>query len=1164
MQFMPSNVPPLLRRVDPRFSLRTQMSLLIGAVVLTLSMFLSAVSGVVLVNQMRIDVGNYLSTMAMQLAYQLDRTMFERWREIQNIAELGPFRHPSQSAATLTSYLNVLQESYPAYSWIGWVTPQGQVVASTQGMLQGADVSSRPWFTSALEGPYVGDVHEAVLLAELLADGSGEPLRFVDVATPVYSESGELLGVLGAHMDWRWSLEITQALEAGVDPVNSNDDIEVLVADQTGQVLAGPPRFQARTMDELPRIGVYDQMNVPDYGASYDVLNWAEEGEYVTGYSRDDGYRSYPGLGWVVVVRQPTDVAFAPARELQMQILLLGLVAAAVFSGLGWWLVGRATEPLVRIAHAVRDVQGAEAELYRLQQDRRDEVGVLAQALHGMLTRLRQNARELLELNMTLEQRVTERSVAAESRARALAQEIEIRQVAQEWLRESEARFRVLAESSLEGLVVLDGSKIVDVNGAMVAMLRYTSPDQLIGKPGLELVLPEDRARVAEILRTEYSEPYETVLLRGDGTEFPVTVSGRSLMYRGQSMRVTSVRDLSQQKQAEAATRKRLDQLAALQRVDSELNAKLNLQHVLNLSLDAALRLSNANAGYIGLFEGNMLRVALVLGDKVQPVKPQLTRDDVQNLLPGMKAHCFTGENPAPRIWALLSGSVEQMMLPLQSGSEYVGLLSLETLVDSTFDEETFKFIQLVASRIGVAIENARLYETAQSQLVQVRAMSETLAYQASHDMLTGLANRTRFEYALRQALDRATFHAGIVAAAYVDLDFFKQINDRLGHAAGDELLRQFAQRLAAAVGNDGLAARVGGDEFALLLEIEDPEQASTIAEATVRAMNEPFNVLNHIVTATCSIGISLFPFHTQDVDLLMRHADYALYQSKLAGRNTYRLYVPTDADSTEGTLRSTLEKDLRSAVANNQFTLYYQPQLDLQANRITGVEALLRWFHPEFGPISPATFIPIAEETGAIIEIGDWVLREACRQCKVWHDMGYPLSVGVNVSALQLGLADFVERVVAALDESQLPAEFLELEITESQLIQDFGPKAQTLMRLRDLGTRLAIDDFGTGFSSLSYLRELPVSVLKIDRSFIADLKEADGIDDRAYAIITAIVSIAHALKMNVIAEGVEQQFQVDILRSINSDGLQGYLLSKPLEPEKIEPLLMRPVTLP
>ncbi|MCZ7572023.1 MAG: EAL domain-containing protein [Ardenticatenaceae bacterium] len=441
---------------------------------------------------------------------------------------------------------------------------------------------------------------------------------------------------------------------------------------------------------------------------------------------------------------------------------------------------------------------------------------------------------------------------------------------------------------------------------------------------------------------------------------------------------------------------------------------------------------------------------------------------------------------------------------------------------------------------------------------IEQRQLTDRLAYQAQHDSLTGLPNRVLFEDRLQQAIAQAARRAELLALLFVDLDRFKLINDTLGHAVGDSLLQQVAWRLERRVRRTDTIARMGGDEFTLVAtELKDPQGAARVAEKLLDALKTPFEVEGHELFVTGSIGISLFPDDGQDVTELLRKADSAMYRAKEQGKNEYQFYS-TEVDT--ATLeRLKLERQLYQAVERGELTLYYQPQFDLRIGQVVGLEALLRWHRLGFGMISPATFIPMAEESGLIISIGTWALREACQQSKVWQRDGHPaVKVAVNVSALQFTRPDFVEVTARALEQSGLEPHLLELELTESMLMYNTQDTALKLARLQTLGVRIAIDDFGTGYSSLAYLQHLPIDTLEIDRSFVRYIRaSAENTPDKA-VIVRAITTLAHSLQMRVVAEGVETRAQLQFLRQIGCHGVQGFLLSPALPPAEVQTLFL------
>ena len=449
-----------------------------------------------------------------------------------------------------------------------------------------------------------------------------------------------------------------------------------------------------------------------------------------------------------------------------------------------------------------------------------------------------------------------------------------------------------------------------------------------------------------------------------------------------------------------------------------------------------------------------------------------------------------------------------------------------------------------VATRIaGIAIER--------------KQAEDRIHFMANHDALTGLPNRTLLNDRLSQAILYAQRYDRWVTALFVDLDNFKFINDSLGHNAGDELLKTVARRMVSCIRATDTVVRIGGDEFVIVL-FDQPKDVDMISE-TVRkiqsAIAEPVHLDGHDLSVTSSIGIANYPNDGVDTDALLANADAALYRAKDVGRDNFQFY--TSELNAKVHEKFLLQEELRNAVARSELVLHYQPQVDLRTGRVFALEALVRWRHPKLGLVPPIKFIPMAEGSGLIVPIGNWVLREACRQNKAWQDASLaPMVVSVNVSARQFREKNLVAQVASALKDSRLEAKYLELEVTESVIMQDVDLAVATMKELQGLGVHLSIDDFGTGYSSLCALKSFPVSRLKIDKSFI------DGLlaNENDKAVADAVVSLGQKLNLRVIAEGVETEAQATFLRTINCDEMQGFLFSKPLPAAGIEDMLRAP----
>lgn len=687
-------------------------------------------------------------------------------------------------------------------------------------------------------------------------------------------------------------------------------------------------------------------------------------------------------------------------------------------------------------------------------------------------------------------------------------------------LRESEERFRLLLDSSPEAIFGVDANGICTfVNPACLRMLGYEM-DEMLGKSVHALIhhtYPDGRPYPKEHCHVRHStlqgRPTHVdseVHWRKDGSSFPVEYWSHPMYRNGELVgAVVTFIDISERKRAEEALRASEARYRAM--------AEQSADWIWAVDLQGRHTYSNQRgAAMLGYAVDEFL--AMEAGELVHPDDLTLYRENFQKAV--ATAHAWQNVVLRRRH---------------RDGSYRI----IESNASPLFDE--------AGRLIG--------FQGVDRDITERKQAEERIQFLAHHDSLTGLPNRIllrdRFEHA-RALADESKTH---VAMLFLDLDNFKMVNDTLGHAAGDQLLLNVVERLSRCTRGIDTISRQGGDEFIVLLgEMPDLGTIEGIADEILAGLSEPVEIGGRCLNTSCSIGIAIYPDDGDDFDTLLQKSDTAMYDAKDAGRNTYRFFdVAMNQQAHEHLL---LQNRLHQALVREEFLLDFQPQIDIGTGRVIGAEALLRWNSPELGEVEPDRFIPVAEESGLIVPIGSWVMVEACMQAQAWREAGFAdITISVNLSAMQFRRPNLIESVAGALNRSGLPPHLLELELTESILLEDAGNNLDTVRCLRTLGVRLSIDDFGTGYSSFSYLKRFVVDRLKIDRSFVRDITT----DPDDAAIVRAIIQLARSLRLGIVAEGVETREQLAFLLDEGCEEAQGYLLSPPLPAAEFETYLRK-----
>ncbi len=949
----------LIQLLNPARSVRARLLWMVALTGLVIALLLSYFVGDQSTRQLRNERGVLVAEIAAQMATELDKGFFERYREIMIFSRLDAIRDPAIPQEAKRALLQRLQESYHDYAWIGITDAQGTITIGTGGVLEGASVAGRDWFIAGSKGPYAGDVHDAYLLNELLrppATGA-LPLRLVDIAMPIHDDAGKLLGVICGHLSWAWADKVRSSL---LKPLLNERALDVLVLNHEGRILLG-----TKTLPEGAEPLRLDSVRAAQSGRNgYEVERWRGGRPYLVGYARGDGHDYYPGLGWLVLVREDVASAFAAADQVAHNTLLISLGFAVLFVLLLWPVINRSLGTMLTITRAADRIRSGEEGAHIPQVEGQDEAAALAASLRKLVATLENQKTELRSLN------------------RQLADDVALQRRTAEELRLAARVF----EASTEGIIITDNEqRILKVNSAFCAITGYRA-EEILGE-------------TPKILR-----------------------SGRHDRYFYRTMW-------------------------------HELKSR-------------------------GSWQGE--------------------------------------------IW----------------NRRKSGELFPEWLAISVVHDE------------GGAVSH---YVAIFMDLSERKMAEDYILHLAHHDALTELPNRLLFIDRLRQSFVQARSERHKVALLYMDIDRFKTINDSLGHQVGDQLLQEVARRLTRCIEGVNTIARLGGDEFVIVQEhVTSIQDVGHMASRIINEMKEPIIIGSHTLGITISIGIVVYPDDGEDVITLMKNADAAMYHAKEMGRNNYQFFT-AEMNARIGE-QLQLETQLRRALDNGELSLHYQPQVDLHSGRVLGVETLLRWNSTELGAVSPARFIPVAEESGLIIPISQWMLRSACAQLRRWEDEGISgLRVAVNLSALQFRQADFVESLEQLVTELAIRPQQLELEITESTLMESAGHTIDNLNLLRQHGFPIAIDDFGTGYSSLSYLKRFPVDRLKIDQSFVRDI---DNNPDDA-AIVSAIIAMARSLNLQVIAEGVERLEHRAFLQGLRCHEAQGYLYSQQLAAGEVETIL-------
>ncbi|WP_420474148.1 EAL domain-containing protein [Noviherbaspirillum sp. ST9] len=770
----------------------------------------------------------------------------------------------------------------------------------------------------------------------------------------------------------------------------------------------------------------------------------------------------------------------------------------------------------------IRSINHAMCSMFKVRQD----TDVLGQSLTSVVwsrqltERLKQslvNGDETVDLQVSVSDEGGKRYFEFHLSTALLRQENVLLLMAQETTervrsQEELRRFRTALDSSIDAIYLIDREEMrfIDANETALETLGYSHQELLrLGPQDLkpdEGELERIHRRFDEVIQSgNKTGMIETVHQRKDGSRLPVEVYLRAVQSEGRQLLVAVVRDITERVAAEAVLRESEERF----RVAFN-QAAVGLAHVAP--------------------DGRWLMVNNKLCEIVGYSRTELL---------GMGFQDITHPEDLVSDWALA-----------------------RRMIAGELDEKTrekryrhkngyYIWINLTSSMVRDEDGNPKYYSTVVEDISRRKQIEEELLHLANHDALTSLPNRSLLLDRLGQALLFAGRSKGQVAVMLIDLDRFKNINDSLGHEVGDKIIVEIARRLSTCVRAGDTIARLGGDEFVLIRpDVAREDAVAIMAQQILEALARPMSIQGHEFYPTGSIGVSMYPKDGQDGPTLLKNADTAMYRAKDAGRNNFQFYA--HEMNSRALDRLKLETGLRRALERDEFVLHYQPQMHIASGRVTGAEALLRWEPPGQPMVFPGDFIPIAEETGLIVAMGEWVLRRACEQKRKWHDGGlFPdLRIAVNLSARQFKQQDIVKMVSQTLDETRCRPEWLELEITESVVMESPEAAAETLHKLSAMGVHLSIDDFGTGYSSLSYLKRFPIDALKIDKSFVRDI----SVDADDAAIAKAVIALAHSLKLLVIAEGVETPEQLDFLRAQDCDAMQGYYLGRPMPVEKFE----------
>lgn len=728
-------------------------------------------------------------------------------------------------------------------------------------------------------------------------------------------------------------------------------------------------------------------------------------------------------------------------------------------------------------------------------------------------------------------------------------------------LKQAESMFRGLAENSVVGVYIVQDGMFRFVNPKMAEIFAYERSEMISSVGILDIVAKNDRhlveTNIQRRLNGEINEiQYECRAQRKDGSVFDIEVFGSKMEIDGKTAMIGMMLDITERKRVDIALR-----------VLSACNTALFHATEESALLAEICRIMRDVSGYPFVWIG------YAEDDAAKKVKPaalaeaeegvlismisQVSWDDSETGKGVTGAAIRTGQAIvvkdlhtnalyAPwRSFVTQHAILSAMSQPLKVDNKILGALTVYSQEADIFSIDEVRIAEELAANLAYGITALRA-EAARKRYAQ------QLEYQANYDVLTGLANRNLLSDRLQQAILSAHRSGRMVAVLLHDLDHFKVINDSLGHAAGDALLQAIAGRLRSSIRETDTVARLGGDEFVIVIpDMMKVEDAAAVSCKVLDALSQPFNIENQEMYISASIGISFYPQDGDHEEILLKNVDLAMYRAKHKGRGNFCFY--TEEMNARNRERQGMESELHHALKCEEFLLHYQPKVDLRTGEVVGAEALIRWQHRERGMISPEKFIPLSEETGLILPIGAWAMKTACGQNRAWQDARLPpISIAVNLSARQFRHHDLVGLVRQVLQETGLEPQYLELELTESVIMQEAEEAISTLLELKALGVQLSLDDFGTGYSSLSYLRKFPLDNLKIDRSFVKGITS----NPHDTTIVKTVITLAHSLNLKVIAEGVETEEQLAFLQAHDCDEMQGYLFSKPLLPENVTSL--------